>query len=422
MCRHNLWKIYACLCLPGAILSLLLAIAAAQGEPQNMSDPRVKEAIALMQGFAERTGLSSAQPQRRYLWTDAFAVCNFLGLARVTGDTHYRELALRLVAQVHHTLGRYRDDDKRSGWISGLSEREGEAHPTRGGLRIGKELPERGPQERFDERLEWDRDGQYFHYLTKWMHALDQVSRATGQARFNLWARELASTASHAFGYHPAAGRTRRMYWKMSIDLTRPLVPSMGQHDPLDGYVTALQLAATAATLPEAPPQPDLAPEIDQFKAMLAGDSLATTDPLGIGGLLTDAYRVQQLLERGAAVDARLVETLLTASLAGLQHYARSGDLQLPADYRLAFRELGLTIGLQAVERLRQAAQDHQQSSRLSAGAQARLQALMPYLVIGEQIESFWREPAHRRAGTWLEHRDINEVMLATCLVPDGFL
>ena len=24
----------------------------------------------------------------------------------------------------------------------------------------------------------------------------------------------------------------------MSINLTRPLVPSMGQHDPLDGYVT----------------------------------------------------------------------------------------------------------------------------------------------------------------------------------------
>ncbi len=28
------------------------------------------------------------------------------------------------------------------------------------------------------------------------------------------------------------------MYWKMSIDLTRPLVSSMGQHDPLDGFIT----------------------------------------------------------------------------------------------------------------------------------------------------------------------------------------
>ncbi len=87
------------------------------------------------------------------------------------------------------------------GWISGLAEREGEAHPTRGGLRIGKPLPERAPGEPFDERLEWDRDGQYFHYLTKWMHALDQVARATGQPMFNVWARELAHAAHRAFTY-----------------------------------------------------------------------------------------------------------------------------------------------------------------------------------------------------------------------------
>ena len=28
----------------------------------------------------------------------------------------------------------------------------------------------------------------------------------------------------------------------MSTDLTRPLVPSMGQHDPLDGFVTCNEL------------------------------------------------------------------------------------------------------------------------------------------------------------------------------------
>jgi hypothetical protein len=416
------WQMRAHGCLSGAILSLALTVAGAQEESANMPDPRIQEAVALMQGFAQRTGLASGQSQKRYLWTDAFAVCNLLGLARVTGDAHDSELALRLVAQVHHTLGQHRDDDRRSGWLSGLSETEGEAHPTRGGLRIGKGLPERGPEDRVDERLEWDRDGQYFHYLTKWMHALDQVTRSTGQARFNRWARELASTAYHAFAYQPAAGRMHRMYWKMSIDLTRPLVPSMGQHDPLDGYVTALQLTATATALPDAAGEPDLAHETGQFLAMIAGDGLATADPLGIGGLLTDAYRVQQLLQQGAPADPHLVETLLAASLAGLQHYARSGDLQLPAEYRLAFRELGLAIGLHAVEKLWQAAQDGRGRSLFSAGAQARLQALMPYVPIGEQIESFWRDPAHRRARTWLEHRDINDVMLATRLAPDGFL
>ena len=207
-----------------------------------MSDPRIEEAIKLMNKFAQRTGLTSDRPQRRYLWTDAFAVCNFLGLARTTGEQRYTELALRLVDQVHHRLGRHRDDDPRSGWISGLSEREGESYPTRGGLRIGKSLPERGADEPFDERLEWDRDGQYFHYLTKWMHALDQVSRSTGDPQFNAWARELARTAQDAFTHLPSTGRKPRMHWKMSIDLTRALVPSMGQHDPLEGYITVMRL------------------------------------------------------------------------------------------------------------------------------------------------------------------------------------
>ena len=57
-------------------------------------------------------------------------------------------------------------------------------------------------------------------------------------------------------------------------------------------------------------------------------------------------------------------------------------DLGSPADHRLAFRELGLAIGLAA--------------------------------------ESFWLLPEHRQVRTWLDHEDINDVMLATSLVPEG--
>jgi hypothetical protein len=88
----------------------------------------------LMTDFAERTGLVGERAPTRYLWTDAFAVCNFLELERLTGDMTYRELALRLVDQVHHVLGRYREDSPMQGWISGLGEEEGEHHPTKAGL------------------------------------------------------------------------------------------------------------------------------------------------------------------------------------------------------------------------------------------------------------------------------------------------
>jgi hypothetical protein len=391
-----------------------------------MSDARINESAALMQDFAERTGLVTGYPQRRYLWTDAFAVCNFFGLARATGEHRYAELALRLIDQVHHTLGQYRDDDQRHGWISGLSMAEGEAHPTRGGLRIGKALPERGPEEPFDERVEWDRDGQYFHYLTKWMLALDEAARATRQPQFNRWARELAETAFRAFSYLPSTGwGPRRMYWKMSVDLTRAQVSSMGQHDPLDGYVTTVQLRATAAALPGAGGAPDLADESGAYAAMIKRGEWSTADPLGLGGLLTDAYRVAQLMRQGALPDAQadtqLLDNLLGAALMGLQYYAHAGETQLPAEHRLAFRELGLAIGLHAVQRMWQATSSG--AARPYTGrVRTQLQALLPYAQLGDDIETFWRAPARRRTDSWTEHRDINEVMLATSLAPEGFL
>jgi hypothetical protein len=344
-------------------------------------------ATELMASFAARTGVTGAGPGRRYLWTDAFAVCNFLGLGRP--DT-----ARALIDRVHHALGRHRAGDARRGWISGLGEADGEAHPTLGGLRIGKPEPERGAGEPVDERREWDRDGQYFHYLTKWMHALDQAARATGDVTLSVWSCELAEAAYRRFVYGPPGAR--RMHWKMSVDLGRPQVASMGHHDPLDGYVTCLQLAATARAL--AARGPDLEAAIADYRAMLDPGALATPDPLGIGGLLFDAHRLTQL-DR----DRGLRDALLGAARLGLAHYLARPDLRAPAERRLAFRELGLAIGLAAAE-------------TLGPAAAAEL------VRIRESITAFWLEPAHRGSAAYRDHADINDVMLATSLAPRGFL
>jgi hypothetical protein len=380
----------------------------------------VENATTLMTGFAERTGLSSDRPEQRYLWTDAFAVCNFLGLARATGEKRFADLALRLVDRVHHVLGRHRADDARTGWISGLGEQEGEAHPTRGGLRIGKPLPERRPGEPFDERLEWERDGQYFHYLTKWMHALDQVSRFTRDPLFNLWARELAVVAHAAFSQGPREPGGR-MAWKMSIDLSRPLVPSMGQHDPLDGFVTCVQLEATASRLPGPAVGPSLAKAVADFASMLEASELRTVDPLGLGGLLSDAGRVAQLMQIGAFAGGDLLERLLTAALEGLSQYTRHAELRQPASRRLAFRELGLAIGLSAIGLVEEAARAEHGGVAARAGVHASLERLAAYAGLAATIESFWLVLDHRRSPIWSEHRDINDVMLATSLVPESY-
>lgn len=123
----------------------------------------------LLSDFSERTGLiSAARPAKRYLWTDSYAVCTYIGLYKRSGQEKYLESARNLVDQVHLVLSRHRiDDDERTGWISGLTEDEGKLHPTIGGLRIGKEKNERKLHEPVNERDEWHQDGQYFHYLTK---------------------------------------------------------------------------------------------------------------------------------------------------------------------------------------------------------------------------------------------------------------
>ena len=68
----------------------------------------------------------------------------------------YLDMADALISDVHETLGRHRHGEhSRLGRASDNS-------PLLGGLRIGKEAEE-------DEE---DGDGQYFHYLTKWMFGM----------------------------------------------------------------------------------------------------------------------------------------------------------------------------------------------------------------------------------------------------------
>jgi len=113
---------------------------------------------------------------------------------------------------------------------------------------------------------------------------------------------------------------------------------------------------------------------------------------------------------------------LLNASLAGLDAFAREDVLRLPADYRLAFRELGLSIGLKAAERLPVLVERNEPAFSKERELKVRMKALTQYGVLSEAIDGFWLEPEHQEIQSWTEHRDINMVMLATCLAPDGYL
>jgi len=380
----------------------------------------LNSAKSIMLEFANNTGLEAGKDPRRYLWTDAFAVCNFLDLFHKTGDTRFRNLATSLIAQAHEILGKHRKDDtsKRSGWLSGLSAEQGAEHPTAIGLRIGKKLPERGKAELYDDDDEWDRDGQYYHYATKWMQALTNAAKTLNEPKYHAWAVEMAK------GIHPHFVRGQRMVWKMSVDLKSPQVPSMGHHDPLDGFLTY----ATLDTIKYSGVQvQSLAPELDHLRQIMRGKDWATDDSLGLGGILCDAFRSFNLYLSTARLEfSEMTVNLLRASQKSLRSMLRHDRFDSPASRRLAFRELGLSIGLRSIVRLKVSLLDEEKASKFAESDRLEILNLVDGILdkaglIGE-IESFWGNTVNQRERTWTEHLDINMVMLATSFCPDGFL
>jgi hypothetical protein len=368
----------------------------------NGTHDHIKKARLLMDDFASRTGLTGndGDISQRYLWTDAFAVQAFFGLSQVLDISDYRDLALKLIDAVHHHLGRFRGDDSRVGWISGLPDEEGKKHPTIGGLRIGKRLPERKSGELYEEPLEWERDGQYFHYLTRWINSLLVAAVETGEQRYAIWAAEL-TLAGHKFidknnGVH-------RMFWKMNTDLSRPLVKSMGAHDPLEGLI-----CAKSAKLAVPQKAKDLDPLIEDYKILCQESDWFTPDELGVGILLLNAKRAEEIVQ----LEMTLPESANPARLIhdcdnGLEAIKRSYNPKRPANARIAFRECGLSLGL-----------------RIILQDKDRIRSIYPYidkfekyLPVADEIEALWLNPENQKTPSWNEHYDINAVTLAASLL-----
>ena len=389
------------------VSACMAAAAGAQGTAEGGADmaSSQSQAAAIMLDFVGRTGLTSKAEPQRYLWTDAFALQNLLGLYRETGDPAYRDLASDLIAQVHGVLGRHRPDDSRRGWLSGLPEEEGVEHPTAAGLRIGKPLAERGPGEPLDQALEWDRDGQYFHYLTRWMDALTSAAILLEEPGYAHMAAELAEGVVPRVLVRSSSGDPLGIAWKMSIDLSRPQVAGMNPQDALDGYVTLRRLASQGGAV-------GLEEEIALLRDLSAHGEWKTEDPLGLGGLLTSATHLALLPDRTAA-EERLVGDLLADAATGLEICLSQGPLGAPASRRLAFRELGLAIGLSTLPAI---AAQAERSPSLAEAIEPQLTSLMERRNIGAQVVEFWADPEHQEFPTWQDHRDINEVMLARAL------
>jgi len=124
------------------------------------------------------------------------------------------------------------------------------------------------------------------------------------------------------------------MYWKMSIDLSKPAVLSEGNLDPYDGYITYRMLQETSAD------DSILAKEIGDMKKMVeqkyalyrSDDTLDLGEALWIAHFYPTETWAQVLSQR---------------SFQSLEKLYREGEFNADVRYRLAFREFGTTIGVQ---------------------------------------------------------------------------
>ncbi|KAI1397024.1 hypothetical protein F4819DRAFT_499788 [Hypoxylon fuscum] len=327
----------------------------------------------------------------RYLWTDAFGVINFITLSREKEDPLaqqlYLELARRLADTVHSVLGRTRDGTSR---LLGATDSE----PLKGGLRIGK-LDADGP----------DSDGQYHHYLTLWMFALNRLALATGEARWNALAVQLAKAIHPHF--MAKRGGQETMVWKISTDMRQALVKSKGNLDDVDGLVVYQLLQDTAELFNKQdiasndPALPSLNTEIENYRRIMANHPKSLSgDPLDLGmGLWTSHF------DRTAPWLRALAQDGLAIARDRFLPAARKPNTGLP--HRLAFREFGACLGIKCYVDVDTDTNDtvQQQYQHLYAGAKAVLDA--------------WEGKLLDAADEDL--RPINLVMYAAALIPGAF-
>jgi hypothetical protein len=86
----------------------------------------------------------------------------------------------------------------------------------------------------------------------------------------------------------------------------------------------------------------------------------------------------------------------------------------------LAFRELGLAIGLRALPMVACRISRNGIASR--PVSHQTINVLLRYELLSQEIINTWLPYAQDRNENWRAHEDINDVMLATALIPDMFL
>lgn len=173
----------------------------------------------------------------------------------------------------------------------------------------------------------------------------------------------------------------------------------MGLHDALDGFVTFREVQHAIIKVSGDAGANGLGEASKVLFALCENGQWATDDPLGIGGLLFDACRLCQLVGERNGRELRLLEHVMQGSGDGLMIMLRTGYLKRPVEHRLAFRELGLAIGLRAVPIIARASQNE----RKAFGSRPALLRLIELLLRTLKRRDYRSLAPVRRTGSELE-------------------
>jgi hypothetical protein len=328
----------------------------------------------------------------RYLYTDAIAVVNFLTLYNEKrgepNATYYLDLAKRLVRVVHSTLGYTRDGSSR---LPGATD----AEPLKGGLRIGK-IDAEGPEG----------DGQYHHYLTLWMFALNRLSVASGQTVYNDQALSLAK-AIHPNFIIDGTGSEPKLIWKMSVDLKKTLNKLESGWDATQGYVVFKILQVTAES--QHGIKNVLDEEIKIYKKIIDRNNNGSSDSLDIGITMWTmswckepwSVKVLNLCQERICNFLTIIDCSSLILLGQL--YVQSKYFHRPVTIRSAFREFGACFGAKCSLVL---AKDTERRDILKA--------------CSEHLLNYWEERVHDPGNVFFLLKPITMVMYAAALIPGG--
>lgn len=317
----------------------------------------------------DEAGLCADGHQRRYLWTDAFGVLNYISISQLyesRGDPQqaakYKRAADTLVSVVHECLGSPRSKKLEDAMTKDDSSPTGHV-----GLRIGKVHSRKVT----DYGMSYD--GQYWHYVDKWLLALARSGHVS----------EGIQIAKSCFPYFfddggDGSGWAGGIRWKLNVDASAP--PSLQRARASDDTLVAL-IVFSILEAHRAPSDSSLKDEIKLLKVALQGyRPRVTDDPLGWG------------LE--AMYDQYVKGQPRQAALKSLQSSALH-----PSHLSLPFRLYGAMIG-----------------ARIAG------ESVVAPQVVDQLVELSMKHEARAAASGMEEHSSINRVMLATCLLCPGAL